>query len=139
MPAYNLKGIFMGLDMYLTGNRYLHNINKLPPAIRKRGEKKGELIDLGYWRKHPNLHGFIVETFADGIDECQEIELSADDIHQILAAIEAAELPETVGFFFGKSDGTEKDEDLTIFREALAWLEAKDDKAWRSIYYQASW
>jgi hypothetical protein len=85
------------------------------------------------------LHGFIVETFADGEDECQEIDLSADDIRQILAAIEVAALPETTGFFFGESDGTEKDEDLTVFREALDWLEAKDDRAWRYIHYQASW
>lgn len=129
----------MGLDMYLTGHRYIHSMDKHPPASRERGEKKGELIDLGYWRKHPNLHGFIVETFADDKDECQEIDLSADDIHKIIAAVEADELPETTGFFFGVSDGTEKDEDLQTFREALAWLEANDDEAWRSIYYQASW
>jgi hypothetical protein len=138
-PAHNLKGISMGLDMYLTGYRYFRNMNKQPQESRKRGDKMGELIRLGYWRKHPNLHGFIVQTFAGGTDECQEIDLSADGIRQILAAIEADELPETTGFFFGESDGTETDEDLTIFREALAWLEAKDDQTWRSIYYQASW
>jgi hypothetical protein len=33
----------------------------------------------------------------------------------------------------------EKDDDLKIFRNALAWLEGTDDEAWRSIYYQASW
>jgi hypothetical protein len=129
----------MGLDMYLIGYRYIHNMDKRTQASRKRGKKTGELIDLGYWRKHPNLHGFIVETFADGVDECQEIDLSADDLRQILVAIEAAELPETTGFFFGESDGTEQSEDLTIFREALAWLKATDERAWRSIYYLASW
>lgn len=129
----------MGLDMYLTGHRYIHNIDKRKPRIRERGQKKGELIDLGYWRKHPNLHGYIVETFADGNDECQEIDLSAENLHMIIAAIEADELPETTGFFFGESDGTERDEDLRIFREALAWLEAKDNKAWRSVNYRASW
>lgn len=129
----------MGLDMYLTGHRFMHSMNKPNKGSRERGEKKGELIDLGYWRKHPNLHGYIVQTFAAGEDECQEIDLSVESIHKILAAIEADELPETTGFFFGVTDGTEKDEDLRIFREALAWLEAKDDEAWRSICYQASW
>ncbi len=123
----------MGLDMYLTGNRYFFK-----PG-RKRGENKAELIDLGYWRKHPNLHGYIVQTFADGVDKCQEIDLSADDIRKIIAAIEGNELPETLGFFFGVSDGTEKDQDLQIFREAVTWLEADDADGWRSIYYQASW
>jgi hypothetical protein len=129
----------MGLDMYLTGHRFMHSMNKPNKRSRERGERKGELIDLGYWRKHPNLHGYIVQTFAGGKDECQEIDLSAEGIREILAAIEADELPETTGFFFGVSDGTEKDDDLKIFRNALAWLEAKDDEAWRSIYYQASW
>lgn len=129
----------MGLDMYLTGDRYIHYMDKRTPTIRERGEKKGELFELGYWRKHPNLHGYIVQTFADGKDECQKIDLSADDMRKIIAAVEAEELPETTGFFFGKSDGSEKAEDLTIFREALAWLEAPDEEAWRSVYYQASW
>lgn len=123
----------MGLDMYLTGERYFNE-----PG-RKRGQTKAELIDLGYWRKHPNLHGYIVESFADGKDECQRIHLSKDCIHMILAAIEAEDLPATSGFFFGESDGSEKDRDLRIFRDALSWLETDDPKAWRSIYYQASW
>ncbi len=123
----------------LIAHRFMHSMNEPNKESRERGEKKGELIDLGYWRKHPNLHGYIVQTFAGGEDECQEIDLSAENIREILAAIEADELPETTGFFFGATDGTEKDEDLRIFREALAWLEAKDDEAWRSIYYQASW
>jgi hypothetical protein len=124
----------MGLDMYLTGDRYFHKRSR-----RRRGIKKAELIDLGYWRKHPNLHGYIVETFADGEDKCQEINLSADGIRQIIAAIEDAKLPETTGFFFGESDGSENGRDWRIFCDALAWLEADDPKAWRSIYYQASW
>src|SRR5271169_4939574 len=120
----------MGLDMYLTGDRLIHS------RSRERGQKKGEWIDLGYWRKHPNLHGYIVESFADGKDECQRIHLSIDYIHMILAAIEAEDLPATSGFFFGESDGSEKDRDLRTFRDALSWLEADDPKAWRSIYYQ---
>jgi hypothetical protein len=77
----------MGLDMYLTGHRFMHSMDKPKKGSRERGEKKGELIDLGYWRKHPNLHGYIVQTFAAGEDECQEIDLSVESIHMILAAI----------------------------------------------------
>ena len=129
----------MGLDMYLTGHRFIHGMNEKKKRSRERGEKKGELIDLGYWRKHPNLHGYIVQMFAAGKDECQEIDLSAEQLHQVVGAIEADELPETTGFFFGESDGTEKVEDLLIFREAIAWLEATGEDAWRSVYYRASW
>jgi hypothetical protein len=125
----------MGLDMYLTGTKIFRGGGR--PT--KRGQKKGELIDLGYWRKHPNLHGYIVEHFAGGKDECQEIGLHSDDLRQIIEAIEAEELPETSGFFFGNSDGTEKENDLQIFRQALAWLEEPEGNVWRYVAYQASW
>lgn len=123
----------MGLDMYLTGERYLSNLKGT------KHELVTERFRLGYWRKHPNLHGYIVETFADDHDDCREIPLSADDIRLILAAVKAEQLPETDGFFFGKSDGTEKEEDIDILTDALAWLETSDEDAWRSVTYQASW
>ena len=124
----------MGLDMYLTGDRYFME-------IRKRGEVKAERYELGYWRKHPNLHGFIVETFADGVDECQLIDLGTDDLKKIIHAVKNRELPETTGFFFGVSDDSDEQiaEDVTILEDAIKWLEADDPDAWRSIHYQASW
>ena len=65
--------MIMGLDMYLTGERHL-----LEPV--GRGDLKGERYKLGYWRKHPDLHGYIVETFAYGLDDCREICLFPEDI-----------------------------------------------------------
>jgi hypothetical protein len=130
---YPERNQIMGLDMYLTGERYFHS----------RAGTKHELVEeryrLGYWRKHPNLHGYLVETFADGKDDCREVSLFKDDLLQILTAIEAEELPHTEGFFFGYSDGSEKEEDIAIFTDALAWLETADKDAWRSVIYQASW
>src|SRR4051794_25115594 len=124
----------MGLDMYLTGDRYLQ-------GQRTRGDKKAEQFDLGYWRKHPNLHGYIVNTFAKGVDECQEIGLSADCIKKIIQAVKDRQLPETTGFFFGRSEGTDEEiaEDVKIFEEALAWLETKEPDVWRTVSYRASW
>lgn len=123
----------MGLDMYLTGKRVIHN----------RRDAKHELIEerfqLGYWRKHPNLHGYIVESFAAGEDDCRKIVLSIEDILQILTAVKEERLPYTDGFFFGESDGTEKEQDIAIFTDALRWLLESDEDAWRSIVYQASW
>jgi hypothetical protein len=131
--------IFMGLDMYLTGTIYLKDFITFP---RKRGTKKAELIDLGYWRKHPNLHGYIVQNFADGVDECQEIPLDADRIRQIMQAVKDKTLPHTTGFFFGVSEGTaaERKEDLEIFQGALDWLlAAVETDTLRHVTYQASW
>src|ERR1017187_8740373 len=53
-------------------------------------------------------HGYIVQTFADGLDECQNIDLGVPDrIRTIIAAVKARELPDTTGFFFRVSDSSE--------------------------------
>ena len=87
----------MGLDMYLTGERSFHHDRSQNKLIAERDS-------LGYWRKHPNLHGYLVNEFADGGDDCRGILLEANDLGRILAAIEADQLPHTSGFFFGESD-----------------------------------
>ncbi len=65
----------MGLDTYLSGEKFFYN-------RRDAGKhpKIGEIYKMVYWRKHPDLHGFIVETFADGIDDCKRIWLSEENI-----------------------------------------------------------
>lgn len=114
----------MGLDMYLEGRK--HFWTKYDPENQRKEDDlrvSCVTVDLGYWRKHPNLHGFIVEAFAGGKDNCQDIELSAVDIRNIISAVKEDRLPHTEGFFFGASDGSEKEDDLRIFERALAWLE----------------
>ena len=134
----------MGLDMFLYGK-------KLPGWSGDRAkDDEGFIIssvnvELAYWRKHPNLHGFIVETFENGEDNCQPIELCEDDIETIIEAIRENNLPDTVGFFYGKSptEGAEleaqKAEDIEIFTKALAWLKNKKQNEYRIVVYQASW
>ena len=73
----------MGLDMYLEGHKfhssyYLNGYPKPKPTCPDGFEIKSTTLDLGYWRKHPNLHGYIVNTYAEGKDECQEIYLDAE-------------------------------------------------------------
>jgi len=119
--------------MYLTGERYFHgrDVGKHPC--------KSMRYELGYWRKHPNLHGFIVENFAGGIDDCREIHLDEQDLRKLLQAVIDNELPFTDGPFFGITDGTERDDDIRVFTEAIDWLKQPDEPAWRSVSYQASW
>lgn len=38
---------------------------------------------IGYFRKFNALHSYIVKTFADGIDNCQDIILYKEDVEQI--------------------------------------------------------
>lgn len=133
----------MGLDMYLEGRKYLwgnwHNPENDP---HEDGFKlKGKTLELGYWRKHPNLHGYIVREFADGKDECQDIELGQEDLVKLIAAVKAGDLPNTTGFFFGRSmmDDEERREDLAILAKALLWLQDKENGVSRSVVYRASW
>lgn len=123
----------MGLDMYLTGEK--HFIER----PRRRGDLKSHRFDLGYWRKHPNLHNYIVSRFAGRMDDGHEIELSAGDLEQILSAVEQRQLPHTEGVFFGKSSESERTRDIQIISDALKWLNASTESEHRSVCYQASW
>ena len=130
----------MGLDMYLTGEKYFWADPRPENNPREDGFRvRSRTLELGYWRKHPNLHGYIVNTFASGIVNCEPIALAETDIEKIIDAVARDNLPHTVGFFFGASDGTEKDETLRIFTAALAWLRNKESNNFRTVYYRASW
>lgn len=113
----------MGLDMYLEGRTFNWNHDKVE---KKDGFRvKGVTLELGYWRKHPDLHGYIVKTFANGVDECQEIPLDEDALRNILAAVKANALPHTEGFFFGSSMPEHKKETIKILEGAIKWLEGE--------------
>lgn len=131
----------MGLDMHLTGEKYIFTDWENPENNHYEDgyRLKSRRFDLGYWRKHPDLHGFLVETFSDGIDDCKPIYLSTTEIELIIEAIKEDKLPHTGGFFFGESsnDEEQKTEAIEILTKALQWLRA--DITHRSIYYRASW
>lgn len=126
----------MGLDMYLNGEKFFYN-------RREEGKhpKIGEIYEMAYWRKHPDLHGFIVQTFADGIDDCKRIWLSDENIETIIKVVKDGSLPHTEGFFFGESDNDEeqRNEDVQLLEDALAWVRTKEDDVWGSLIYHASW
>ena len=135
----------MGLDMYLEGERFNSQVClKTGDNHEARPKQDGfpvskTVLEIGYWRKHPNLHGYIVQTFADGKDECQRISLGAADCRKISTAILEDELPPTAGCFFGDSDWHKDDVQVNakVFSDAAQWL---DDGDWtRSGFYQASW
>lgn len=120
----------MGLDMWLAGRKYLWPDFKEPKNDRKEDGFRVHAVelDLAYWRKHPDLHGFIVQAFADGRDECQDILLDESAIRCVISAVKEKRLPLTTGFFFGESSwqGDEQwKEDVAAFERALAWLEGQ--------------
>lgn len=97
------------------------------------------LEDLHYWRKHPNLHGFMEALYRlkGGEREdfnCDTLELTERDLNVLEAIIREDMLPPTTGFFFGESDGSEKEDDLAFVAKARAAL--KEGKA---VVYHAWW
>ncbi len=144
----------MGLDMYLKGEKFHWTDWKNPENnLEQDGFKVTKtILEIGYWRKHPNLHGFIVKTFADGVDECQDIDLDEKDLQTIKDAVVNDNLILTEGFFFGKSSDRhsedkeeakwgqqEYDETIEIFDKATSWLGTEEKGVSRSIEYRASW
>ena len=78
-----------------------------------------------YWRKHPNLHGWMEELYREKGGEsdtfnCTPVVLTTEDLDNLEAAIKDGELPNTNGFFFGESEGDEEEinEDLRFVTEA---------------------
>lgn len=117
----------MGLDMYLYGESG-HLLGS---------ESNSEQI--GYWRKHPNLHGYIVNEFASGVDECQKIYLDADSLEKIKEAISNRELPHTTGFFFGESREDSDTDSEYFLNKAMQYLRDSKPGETRKVFYQASW
>jgi len=152
----------MGLDQYLSVRKYVSRneqafdntviTNDMWELVEKDGYT-GAFIEIPvmYWRKFNALHKHIVDTWADGRDECQPIELPVDGlrtIHEKLSAVlkepsRAREiLPTEDGFFFGDTEYNEwYFEQVTQSHEELGELLSKLDKRTDDLYpiYQASW
>lgn len=148
----------MGLDMYLKGDQYCsdhsHNGDVKRPMLDEKYDISNYQIEFGYWRKHADLHGYIVKTFADGADNCQEIELSPDDLDKIIMAIREDKLvKDHQGFFFGNStefgyyQEPEKNFAISCFEKAKQFIyegrKMYDEKKLfiqpRHVFYRASW
>ena len=122
----------MGLDMFA----YRAKQTPLKETDDLFVSEKEEYIDLFskgysdheeffYWRKHPNLHGWMEELYREKGGEsdtfnCTPVVLTTEDLDNLEAAIKGGKLPNTNGFFFGESEGDEEEinEDLRFVTEA---------------------
>jgi hypothetical protein len=112
----------MGLDQYAY-------------CIDNTGEKK----EIAYWRKHPNLQGWMENLWEkkgrpglEGSNEdspmgdfnCIPVELTSEDIDNLEKDILNDKLPVTVGFFFGEDKGDYyKEKDLQFVKEARSAID----------------
>jgi hypothetical protein len=150
----------MGLDMYLTGRRYVWEnnpdstdsaiteaLNKVPNLGHMGKRIKGIEVEAMYWRKANAIHKWFVDNVQDGVDECQEHYVSREKLYELRDACLEAKydpdnakkyLPTTAGFFFGSTDIDEYyfrglEETINGLNECLGM-----DSQW-SFYYCSSW
>ena len=81
--------------------------------------------EVAYWRKHPNLQGWMEELYHEkGGEEsfnCVDVELTLEDLDALEQSLDESALPETAGFFFGaNSDDHYAEQDREFIREARA-------------------
>ena len=99
-----------------------------------------EREEIHYWRKHPNIHGFMEDLYrekgGDSEFNCRPVELTQDDIDSLAKSILDQELPETSGFFFGQSfgDDEEVDDDLEFCKKASEAI-----KEGYTVFYDSWW
>jgi len=141
----------MGLDMYAyvaqkSGQMNEHYENydyaKDTSTVTKPRE-------IAYWRKHPNLHGWMEQLWEakgrPGFDETSadcdptfngvELELTHNDLDDLERAVTHGQLPSTSGFFFGNpSDEHYYESDLTFIKNARAELFFG-----LKVFYNSSW
>jgi hypothetical protein len=160
----------VGLDMYLYARKYVSRFDyqngersdipeftalceTAPDGLTKYGDYSGIEIDypVMYWRKANAIHGWFVENCASGVDECQPIYVSREQLVELRdlckAAIEQPAmagdiLPPTPGFFFGTYEVDEwYMEDMKHTVNALNHiLSIVPDDNWDwSFIYKASW
>ncbi len=121
----------MGLDMY--AHTTAENIRAVDFARPKDAD------ELFYWRKHPNLHGWMQKLYRkkggrDPKFNVSPVRLDGGDIDRLEKAVLADTLPLTAGFFFGHSRPENRQETLDFIR-----LARKAITSGKRVYYFAWW
>jgi hypothetical protein len=158
----------MGLDMYLTAERYLGGYSDTANrdiALEALGGNHPPVtsdtsvtvtLNVAYWRKANQIHNWIVENVQGGEDDCKKHYVPLESLKELLSLCEKMlksksaseaeeELPTASGFFFGSTDYDDdywRDLEDTVnqLRPLIDWIEADEKRSlhW-DFYYQASW
>lgn len=120
----------MGLDMYAY---------KTKEPVADYGFKTPEdAVEIQYWRKHPNLHGWMEALYhrKGGTEEFNitPVRLDEADIDALENAVQQNQLPHTTGFFFGQSLPEDKADDLLFISAARQAM-----KEGYAVLYVAFW
>jgi hypothetical protein len=105
--------------------------------------KIGPPREIAYWRKHPNLQGWMKQLWEEKNPDWEldhgfngiELELTWQDLERLELDVIAGTLPKTAGFFFGNdSDEEYRDQDLEFIRNAKSELFVG-----LKVFYNSSW
>ncbi len=140
----------MGLDMYafrvqIDTFRPMPDVDAKFAAEDERNAEDGtprfKIIDgdFYYWRKHPDLHGWMERLYRakGGLDpdfNCNSVRVVAEDLDALEKAVNGRALPHTNGFFFGQSEPDDREDDLAFIRKAREAITAGD-----AVYYDSWW
>jgi hypothetical protein len=144
----------MGLDMYLTAEKYFSPYDESRKKPRVGGVPKGFLVTTvcvraAYWRKANQIHAWFVKNVQNGEDECREHHVSREKLEELVALCklviaEPEKAPELLpiqsGFFFGNTEfGEYYFENLKDTVEQIERvLSGFDGKVW-DFTYRSSW
>lgn len=88
----------MGLDMYLARRNYVKNwahdkdTPKYSVIVKRNGMKSDidsdkvsyVIEDIAYWRKANAIHKWFVDNAQNGVDDCKEYYVSAEQLQQLV-------------------------------------------------------
>jgi hypothetical protein len=106
-------------------------------------DKTPEPREIAYWRKHPNLQGWMERLWAvrnpEAVNQTSfngvELELTWEDLEALERDVTEGNLPATRGFFFGDdSDEYYCEQDLAFVKTAKAELFLG-----LKVFYNSSW
>ena len=133
----------MGLDMFAYAG-VISNQHDFFVNDQEQVEANEPPREIAYWRKHPNLHGWMEQLWRNknnthGLNDITfngiELELTWEDLDALEEDIKNERLPSTSGFFFGTpSDDHYRAQDLEFVRNARAEIFMG-----LRVFYNSSW
>lgn len=147
----------MGLDQYAyvaaragQNSEWWEGAEIDPDTRDYRNSKLDKPRELAYWRKHPNLQGWMESLWKGKLHDANkdipdsdwgssfngiELELTWGDLDELEKAVKKRNLPSTQGFFFGNnSDQHYYNQDLEFIKNARAELFLG-----LKVFYNSSW
>ena len=126
-------------------NEYYEGAEFDPESKDYVNKKVSKPRELAYWRKHPNLHGWMEQLWhsknklnlenQDQTFNGIELELTWEDLDELERTVTHKQLPSTSGFFFGNdADEHYYESDLAFIKNAKAELFLG-----LKVFYNSSW